>query len=293
MYRYLFTLFVTLSLSFIISGQTNTYYSFPDSNAVWNFHYQMHCMQNGTADEQYSITISGDTLINNQQYKKLTTPFNNNNSSGTCGGKPIGYKGAIRHDSVYKKVYFIPPSDSAEHILYDFTLTVGDTLRGFLADFDPVVQKIDSVQVGNSYRKRWVIDSSCYFINIIEGIGSTYGLIELIPPCITDLADYSLLCFQHNQDTFNNSNCQLITTIREEKLSQEKFKIYPNPSSGSIQFESYLQLQSVEVYNIHGQMLKSFSPQDRSWQLPEEKGLYLIRLQNKDGDVYTEKVIRK
>lgn len=40
-------------------------------------------------------------------------------------------------------------------------------------------------------------------------------------------------------------------------------------------------------------MLKSFSPQDRSWQLPEEKGLYLIRLQNKNGDVYTEKVIRK
>ncbi len=87
-------LLATLS-SLCANGQTSVYHPFPDSNAVWNFHFQWYCFANGTADEYYSITISGDTIIGSQTYHKLSTPFVQSFSTGNCGGSPMGYRGAI------------------------------------------------------------------------------------------------------------------------------------------------------------------------------------------------------
>ena len=70
----LLLLFSTM-LTLFANGQTSVYHPFPDSNAVWNIHFQLYCFANGTGDENYSITISGDTLINSQTYHKLTTPY--------------------------------------------------------------------------------------------------------------------------------------------------------------------------------------------------------------------------
>ncbi|MBK7297664.1 MAG: hypothetical protein IPI91_14015 [Flavobacteriales bacterium] len=69
-----------------------------------------------------------------------------------------------------------------ENLLYDFTLGVGDTLEGFLADNGPggtgIVVSVDSILVGPNYRKRINIDTTeiCIAFSFIEGIGSTTGL---------------------------------------------------------------------------------------------------------------------
>ena len=52
-------------------------------------------------------------------------------------------------------------------------------------------------------------------------------------------------------------------------------------------------LQSIEVYNLQGQKVQEVNAKERSWQLPEESGLYLIRMQDVKGNVYTEKVIKE
>jgi len=100
----------------------------------------------------YSYTFSGDTLINNLTYHKLTTPF----AKPYVGGS--GYRGAIRQDIVAKKVFFIPLREISEKVLYDFTLQVGDTVKvkPYYSPRD-TVQSIDSVLVGNTFRKRWQI----------------------------------------------------------------------------------------------------------------------------------------
>lgn len=91
-------------------GQTSIYHPFPDSNAVWNFHIQAYCFQNGDGDENYSIILLGDTIINSQSYHKLTTPFVESYSTGSCGATQTGYKGAIRQDSAAKKVFYVQPT---------------------------------------------------------------------------------------------------------------------------------------------------------------------------------------
>lgn len=257
----------TLLLSFTLisilalNAQTSTYHQFPDSNAVWNYNYQLFCFSNGIANEFYSIEMSGDTVINNLNYQKLSIPYLQSQSTGTCGGYPIGYKGAIREDIPAKKVYIVPPSSNTEELLYDFNLQVGDTVKGYLESFTgyDVVQSIDSVLVGNSYRKRWDVNN-CYFIYFIEGVGSTYGLLEPSPSCVTDFADISLSCFQENGRTLlpdTITSCNLITSIQEEKV-QTDVRFYPNPFSGSsqIQISQNLINASLTISDLKGRMIK-------------------------------------
>jgi hypothetical protein len=230
-------LFSTI-MSLFANGQTSVYHPFPDSNAVWNFHFQWYCFANGTADEFYSITFSGDTIISSQTYHKLRTPFVQSFSTGTCSGSQIGYIGAIRQDTAARKVFFVPPSDTTEQLLYDFTLQVGDTVRGFTASFawpGEIVQSIDSILVGTTYRKRWIINN-CYNFHFIEGIGSTYGLVEVSPGCVTDLPDYTLTCFQQDgnaQYPDTMTNCQIITSIQSKNKITYNVEAFPNPFKGS------------------------------------------------------------
>ncbi|MFT6167737.1 MAG: hypothetical protein ACJASF_002437 [Vicingaceae bacterium] len=257
------TILFLLLNSWFLSAQTSIYHSFPDSNAVWNYKLQANCFANGSANEDYSIVIAGDTILNNTTYNKLYTPFVVSFSTGTCGGILNGYKGAIRHDLIGKKVYIIPSQDTTEQLLYDFTLQVGDTVTGYtqLFPFQPdTVISIDSMLIGSLFRKRWIINT-CYNISIIEGIGSTYGFFEKSPGCITDFPDFSLNCFQQNSQTMypnSTSNCQIITSINTIPIVEENINIYPNPSNGSLTIDfRTIQIKEIRLINLLGKIIHS------------------------------------
>src|SRR5439155_16874185 len=130
------------------------------------------------AIENYSINNQVDTIISGKTYHKLFTTYNLSFITGFCDGNGVGYKGATRQDINNRKVFFISPADITEQLLYDFNLQVGDTIKGYLNRFTfmpDTIQSIDSILVGTSFRKTWKLP--CYNINIIEGIGSTYGLL--------------------------------------------------------------------------------------------------------------------
>lgn len=260
MKTFLLTSFAFLAI--FSKAQTSVYHEFPDSNAVWNFNFWAYCFASGTGDEYYSIAISGDTVIASQTYHKLTTPYVESYSTGTCGGINTGYKGAVREDVLNKKVYYYHPSASSEELLYDFNMQVGDTLKGFIAN-DPfgvpldTVQEIDSVLVGATYRKRWIINT-CYNISFIEGIGSIYGFFEASPGCLTDLPAYSLTCFKQNGNSLypdTTANCELITTINSPEISNTNIKIYPNPSNGSFTIDHDLPIKEIHVTDLIGNII--------------------------------------
>lgn len=181
-------LLVLLTLTaFSTSAQTSVYHPFPDSNACWNVNMsQGMCFMGGFSSEDYSLTFSGDTIIENQTYQKLVTPYVQISITGGCTQQNFpGYQGAIRQDIINKKVFFVPPAQSSELLLYDFTMETGDTIKGYLATFNSppdVVAEIDSVLIGDNYRKRWSINP-CYDIYLIEGVGSTFGLLKPSPGC--------------------------------------------------------------------------------------------------------------
>lgn len=291
-------LLILLLHALFTTGQTSVYYQFPDSNAVWNIHFQLYCFANGTADEYYSITISGDTVINSQTYHKLSTPYVRSFSTGICGGLAAGYKGAIRQDTANKKVFFVPPVSNAEQLLYDFTLKVGDTVKGYTetnAAPTDVVKSIDSVLVGNTYRKRWNINT-CYNIHIIEGIGSTYGLIERSPGCATDQADYSLICFQQNKAALYpipSPSCELITAVNSTNETSVLINIFPNPSNGSFIVDMNQSIKEIRLADLLGHVVL----QRRTNNLTQlsvdnlQSGTYILTLLDKDNKMINRKII--
>ena len=284
---------------FSANAQTTVYHPFPDSNAVWNVNFWMGCW-GGVSNDNYSITFSGDTIVGSQSYHKLVTPYVQSNSTGNCGTVATGYKGAIRHDAINKKVYFIPPATSAEQLLYDFTMQVGDTVRGYLETYtnpDEVVQAIDSVLIGNSYRKRWIINT-CYNIDFIEGIGSTYGLIQSSPGCVTDLPDLSITCFQQNGQALypdTNTNCGLITSVNTISKVAGEIKIFPNPSQGSftICFEQSMNIKEWGITDMLGKAIFRIQANNQTNikinNLPS--GTYILNAIDKENKSMNRKIV--
>lgn len=246
----------------LTNAQTTFYHKFPDSAAIWNYHFYGCIYFGNTVIENYSIILTGDTIINNLNYNKLNINFIQANYPNSCGAT-IGYKGAIRQDTLAKKVYIVPPAQTSEQLFYDFTLQVGDTVKGYIAKhsdwYTELVISIDSVLIGNSFRKRWNIDT-CYNISIIEGIGSTYGLIESGTPCNTDVYQYSLNCFSQNGSSLyptTTSSCELITSFGSADKNSNKILIFPNPSTGSftIDLDPLLNFRAVLLTDLLGNIL--------------------------------------
>lgn len=81
-------------------------------------------------------------------------------------------------------------------------------------------------------------------------------------------------------------------SLSTEEMWNAHFKMYPNPASHTIYFEGIDQAH-VEIYNMVGQQVKSFSIQNHhaeSLSLPT--GMYQVRIE-KDGKVHTEKLMIK
>jgi len=232
---------------------------FPDSNAIWRDYgwsdshgpsqYSMYVY-----DFQYSL--EGDTIILGLHYTKMNqtgwqhhihvypVPYVHD-STLVCG-----YYGALRSDST-ERVYLFRATDTAECLLYDFGLAVGDTvpLSFIYSTYSyniNIVHSIDSVLIANQYRKRMNISiatASCCFASLIEGIGSTRGLFGslVVPP-----GNYcpNLVCFyQDSVNVFSSPPyCSSPTTNACSYIScsspngmfsifkSTQIEVYPNPA---------------------------------------------------------------
>lgn len=255
----------------ITTAQTNKYHKFPDSNAIW-------CDSTGAHGcTKTSYTITGDTIINNKTYHKITENkhYCQIGVSGTCecdiySNVITAYAGSIRQDTTLRKVYFIQPSATNDTLLYDFTLQVGDTLKTYgsqiLASPPPyiMVTSIDSILIGTSYRKRWIVNQSGIIVNgqIIEGMGSTAGLFNwMVNTGAGGEPTDHLYCFSQNNQTFypyysSSAVCALVTGIKTFQTEASIFQIYPNPNDGNFIVEpNNTEKQTLQIFDINGKMI--------------------------------------
>jgi hypothetical protein len=284
-------------------SQTNVYHPFPDSAAMWNVHFLNFCF-GPTTEEFHSILITGDTIINSQTYHKLNIPAIQVLTNSCSIYTTLGYNGAIREDSANKTVYIMAPSSTTEEVLYDFNLQVGDTVRGYfyntISGNHEVVQSIDSVLVGGNYRKRWNINPN-YQVQFIEGVGSTYGLIETLPGgFVTDLPAISVICFSENNMTLypnNLGNCNLITSMESPENNPGISKIFPNPFSDetTIYADHILSNATLTIYNTQGQVVKQIENiTGRTITLNRDNlssGFYFIHLIESNKVIATDKIV--
>jgi hypothetical protein len=132
-----------------------------------------------------------------------------------------------------KKIYVNqdPTSEaSEEYLVYDFNLTVGDTVPSpggpNYPESNIVIQSIDSVLISGLFRKRYRLDPVHY---IVEGVGSSTGLLNPIDFDWSGSCQISLECYQEDDVAdFFMSDCELVLSearIPEADQTRELLKI--------------------------------------------------------------------
>lgn len=173
---YLLSLFIILMFTSLLPGQS----LFPEDSAQWKVFY---FNTNGPIIEKQLVPhrIAGDTVLVNKNYQVIRP------------GLTAQKDAYLRVDTAAQKVYFLRNNKdtNAHRLLYDFSKTVGDTIRIIASPFvnrDTIVWRVfreghlsinqqphrylDVAFVGKHYQQR----DSIYMDRWIEGIGSVRGL---------------------------------------------------------------------------------------------------------------------
>lgn len=242
----------------LASAQTSVYHPFPDSNAVWGL------LSGATSCPDISVQdyYAGDTIIDQHTYKIIaeyvTDPID-------CAPQGIG-TGFLFDDTAARKVYWRIPGATSDSLLYDFTLEVGDTLRGLYAntglcsDAPVTIISIDSIEVGGSYRRKMNLSNDdCFGPSIIEGVGSTTGLTS----CYFMNKSFGIVlsCFTVNGELLYEKPCgapelapcgALPLGVHNEQHHAINV-VTPNPSTGL--FHLGQAAKQITVYNAQGKLL--------------------------------------
>ena len=299
-------LFIIFSIAFSVKAQTSVYHEFPDSNANWNIHFYVYpTLSWPPSSEHYTTTISGDTIINASTYHKLNIPHIQVDTNGACFMIFFtGYQGAIRQDTLIKKVYYVSPYDTTEQLLYDFTLQIGDTVKGYFGPnylvFPATVYSIDSILIGNNYRKMWNISGG--IINtIIEGIGSSFGLLESPYPNASFQCplEFTLTCFSQNGASLypnGATNCQIITNATDISNFVASSVISPNPfiSLATLKVPLEYENAAFKIYNVAGLLVRSQTVTYPNTLIKREtlcSGIYFYKIINRNGELLRGKFI--
>lgn len=292
MKKLLFNLLILFSAS--INAQK--YVPFPTNNATWNVFYASKDYNEFKIDTTLlQYVLQGDTIINNITYKKVSRNI------GTQSAPVYKGVGGLREEN--KKVFYIglsyqekfgDVSDGKDILLYDFNKQLGDTLSFHyaLGKVNSIIKKIDSVQIGTEYRKRY---NDC----IIEGIGDVkdglFGIITPIPTCIC-FQEWHLMCFSQNDETiyrnpiFNDCySTRLKTSINEVSSNTMNSRLQPNPVKDYVflQFTNQSNhCKSIEILDISGNRLKLIlvnAALDLKLDFtPYSKGTYFIKVNYSD-----------
>jgi len=248
-----------------VKAQVNEYLI---QNPVWQINSQcaipLPCIQ----DETFNYYTNGDSTINSMVYKKIYRSgtgyvWSNQPPPNPCNLAPYSFIDTVPSfflRSAGKKMYVIFPTDTIESMLYDFDLSLGDTLPASINNFttDTWVSSIDSILTPYGYRKKFTLTGTGWSQYLIEGIGHSKGLIE--PMHVPLECGYDLLCFSLNDTAYfpiNGPTCDLAVGVNKE-ISAFKSIIFPNPSNGytKIQFEESLSNAEIIISNIYGQTLQ-------------------------------------
>ena len=244
------------------SAQENSYFQ---NNPLWKItadcSYGGFCLKH----EFYNYYTKGDSLIDSLNYVQI---FKRAQGSLTwnSSGPNFGCEGTFVHfetqptcfiRSSNKQMYIRMPNDTAEKLLYDFDLEVGDTLPVTYNNYfyNVTVAAIDSIFTPYGYKKRFALAGSTWSQYLIEGIGHSRGLIEpLVNP--SDCT-FNLNCFGYNDSAYYPSaglTCDVAIGIIEQKAKIES-SVYPNPFSErtTFYFNASLNQPELILHSVLGQ----------------------------------------
>lgn len=224
---------------------------FPDTTARW----VVNSVTMGATEPWRIYGMAGDTLIDTTAYQKVVW-----DEDTVFDGLGQVYAGALREEQGLW--LFLPPGDSTELRLYDFSGDEGDTIVIDPLDegWGPIaysVVEIDTLMLPGGGRRRWQLSAPDLMLNEvwIEGIGSTNGPLTH-SSTIQDAGTW-LICF-HESDTLiyiepNADDCTWTIVGVHEINEEERFYIYPNPAQEQVNIASAEPMTNAEVIMTNAQ----------------------------------------
>ena len=280
------------------------YFPFPDENVAWYQNYTPAYYWLPGNEPRYMIfgMPGQDSLINGQYYHRLVRYQNEGLDPVTA--VTAGY---IREDPLRRVYYrgegFYPdqPADTGDILLFDFRVTVGDTVRDalFLKGGEQIVSKVDSVLAGDFYRPRIHFKNDTY-TKWIEGIGSERGLLFYANEFFSHGPWSELVCFWHyNRELIHNpdfENCyeEVIDDV-PPVMTEDDFIIYPNPVTDILTIRSTAAGSGfIELHSVNGQLIFKTILKGQEFLLDMSgypSGLYFLKISSGEH-TSTKKLIK-
>ncbi len=310
---------ISLLCTYFSWGQI-TYRPLPETDASWiqaAFLYSAY-----SAHEHATITsiayTQGDTLINGQSYTKFINRSiadwvdgwgqQNQNSGTDYHPEDTAF---FRQDIPQKKVYLWNETMQTDELLYDFgNLTVGQPYPETVSNLNYpnlLVMAQDSIQLlDGNYYKRWVLGTNSTdsaYVSVIEGVGGTNGFNTPIYPVFEQAS--ALLCHKTGiQHIYEDWQSNIIPPRYSEECANDLsvssknetgLIIYPNPASSVIGIESHQPIQSIELYDLKGQLLFCSERMEESMEKSMDvstfkPGIYFIKISQTNGENVTQKI---
>jgi len=321
----LFLKIIILCLTTSCFGQN----SFPTSNAIWNYKVNAEASISGQHGEKIIYyTICGDIIVNENICNKLYINFD----TILCGNNLGEFKGYFRQAE--QKVYFTPyykeyydyqlgrhfPAEfGQEFLLYDFGLSVGDTIDlnyGFYYrfwrnlnyetyyhdhEFGHQLKRliVNRVENENGMKKIYLGYGSDYDI-WYEGMGSIFGLFHKGEQILDGYSfGFTLNCFKHN-DTIKylyNSDCskcfcQNYINNKKDTINRNNIQIYfTNYELRITNYELRITNYELQLFDVIGRKILSRKIIDETTTINIshlKNGIYFLEINNE-----TIKIIKK
>ena len=287
-----FALIISLSLK----AQTQSYEYIPivkEGLQIWTTDQKY-----GQYNEQYRYErlalTEEDTIIDGKSYKKLYSfterEFDIETATFVCG---------IRENE--NKQVFVAYHNRPEFMLYDFSLTEGDSI---LADGEYElyfnVTNVDTIDYNGVERRKITLQFYNYaWVTWIEGIGNIEGLLmdwRSYIMAMDPMPNVRLRCYEYNEEclysdfSFNESIYDCYTPLYtglEENQIQNNISLYPNPTKERVYINTSIPIKKITISNLLGQEIQKYNNLETTSSINISglnEGVYFVK-------IYTEKVV--
>jgi len=272
-------IFIIINIFYVLTIRAQGYEYVPLVNEehIWSYAFVRQTSPADYEVDSYSVyQLRGDTVINELNYKKLLY------------GCSETYIAAVRE--VDKKV-FIKEDQQEDQLLYDFNLQEGDW-----ANYLHQVIKIDTIQIGDTKRKRFVFDAG--YETWIEGIGALEDFYPLQARSlgyagqgINYQKKGTEFVYKTDEWYFNENDCN--GPFAAQNLVNQDFSLNYNKQKEGIDITGVENLSSISVFRLDGMGMLSVVPSNTSFITTKgwEKGIYIIGAVTKDSKIIARKII--
>ena len=326
MIRQILLVFILMQLPFVLQAQK---INFTDTTNEWYVSKNKTITPAGFMIYTFTMShyyYSGVKTINNKDYLivrndqksvQYETKYNHNtrsydtvNINKTNGDNILCF---VRKDATSSRIYkAYSDTSSSEYILYDDSMTVGDTILPYSTYDRFFVDSKDSVMINSVYHSVYKMKptnmySSYGLYTTVEGIGS---LVDPFGPGIVSTSYHvydrsSVICFKNRYGYIQTNGIPQIScvdtnlsvnTLEPNQSDAQVMTIYPQPASDYLNIELSHNVSGMfYLYNSLGQLvIMQRIEQSRSIHFKNEQhlnGMYSYRIFAEGKSVLSGKVI--